>query len=359
MDANASGPPESVTDHPERADGIDDSLARSEVPVKAQRGCIERVMALSDARLPDGTSLDLPSGPPYACRTLGSWVGSSFSMPAGDPRLPDLNAGGIAPTPAFENLVGATRAWQDPDQAAWMDFLSPSAPNHAEKMLERALYLHHWQPWLPAQGRVLDLGGGTGRFMAALLDRGLDVELVDPDLRSLWRAAQHAAGRPGRLDLHWTTGTHLPPLAPVDCVLAAEVLCYVEDPRALLESIQEVLTPDGVLLASVEARWGWASALDAPAGSLEALLTDGVVHASQDRWVRTFDRPSLEALFTDWDLALVLPTHFLTSGPFELAAGELDLSGVLNWETRLRENPVTAPWHRAWTIAARPSTRSG
>ncbi len=313
-------------------------------------------MALADATLPDGSPLPLPAGPPYACRDLGDWPGTPFAMPAGDPRLPALFAGGAAPSPGFDNLVGSTTAWQDPELAPWLDFLDPAAPNHREKMLERALYLHHWAPWLPRVGRVLDLGGGTGRFTAALLDRGLDVELVDPDLRSLWRAAMHAAGLAGRLDLHWSTGTHLPPVAPVDCVLATEVLCYVDDPTAVLGAVREVLAPGGVLLASVEARWGWAAALDAPAGSLEALLGDGVLHVPGDRWVRTYDEPALRALFSGWELELLLGTHYTTSGPFELAAGELDLAQTLAWEERLAAHPVTAPLHRAWIVAARAPT---
>ena len=311
-------------------------------------------MALADARLLSGSPLDLPPGPPYAAADLGSWVGSAFTLPPGDPRLTALCEGGPAPAPAFDNVVGATSAWADPDYAPWLDFLDEEAPNHREKMLERSLYLHHWARWLPTRGRVLDLGGGTGRFMAAMLDRGLDVELVDPDLRSLWRAAQHADGRDGRLDLHWTTGTHLPPLAPVDVVLATEVLCYVADPRAVLDGLRPLLKPGAALLASVEARWGWAASLDAPAGSLDALVGDGLLHVPGDRWVRTYDQPALQALFEGWSIELCLQTHYTTSGPFELAAGELDLAGVLAWEERLRAHPVTEPWHRAWMLVARP-----
>ncbi len=311
-------------------------------------------MALAEASLPTGSPLDLPPGPPYACQSLGSWVGSGFQMPAGDDRLPGILSGAPAPTPALDNLVGATRAWQDPQQAAWLDFLDPRAPNHEAKLLERGLYLHHWEPWLPRAGRVLDLGGGTGRFTTALLDRSLDVELVDPDLRSLWRAAQHAQGRPGRLDLHWTTGDHLPPLEPVDVVLAVEVLCYVENPQAVLAQVRERLKPGGVLLASVEARWGWAAALDAPPGVLEALVTDGIVHVPGDRWVQTSDAEDLSKLFEGWDFALCLPTHYTTSGPFELAAGPLDVEGLVAWDERLRVHPRTHSWNRAWTLVARP-----
>lgn len=245
-----------------------------------------------------------------------------------------------------------TAAWSSHPE--WLDFLDPGAPNRADKLLERALYLHWWGPWLPRRGqRVLDLGGGVGRFTTWLMDRGCEVELVDPDLRSLWRALQHAAGRPGRLDLHWSTGERLPPLAPVDAVVAAEVLCYTEDPALVLENLRELLVPGGVLLCSVEARWGWAAALDAAAGSLEALLDDGVVHIPGDRWIRTYTEADLRELLAGWELERVVPTHYVPSGPFELAAGTLDLGRVLDLEARLRAHPITAPLSRAWLVAAR------
>ena len=272
-------------------------------------------------------------------------------MPPGDPRLSAIQDGGPSPSPAMDNLEGLVRAWTEHPE--WLDFLDPAAPNHRDKMLERALYLHHWD--LPEQGRVLDLGGGCGRFAAALLDRGLDVEVVDPDLRSLWRTLQHAIGRPGRVDLHWSTGEHLPELEPVDAVVAAEVLCYVEDPRRVLENLRRVLKPGGRLFASVEARWGWAMGLDVRAGTLEALVTDGVVHVPGDLWVRTYTAEAIFDLFGEsWEIEDLLPTHYVPSGPFEAAAGELELDQVLAAEATLRLHPVTRDWNRAWMLVARP-----
>lgn len=272
-------------------------------------------------------------------------------MPPGDVRLADLHDGAPSPAAPLDNLEGLVRAWSDHPE--WLDFLEPSAPNHADKMLERALYAHHWQKYLPEAGRMLDLGGGCGRFAVWLLDQGLDVEVVDPDLRSLWRTLKHATGRAGRLDVHWTTGEHLPDLEPVDAVLAAEVLCYVEDPARVLANVHRTLKPGGRLLCSVESRWGWASAPDAHPGTLEALLTDGVVHIPNDVWVRTFTEESLRELLADWTLEHLVPTHYIPSGPFEAVAGELDLEGVLAYEERLRANPVTRPLNRAWMAVAR------
>ncbi len=309
-------------------------------------------MSLADAKRAGAEILPLPEGPPYPCSELHEWAGGAFWMKPSDPRLEALHHGGSAPTPPLENLQGLVRAWSENPE--WLDFLDPSAPNHKDKLLERAMYLHHWERWLPSSGRVLDLGGGCGRFTAALLDRGLDVEVVDPDLRSLWRTLQHASGRPGRVDLHWATGETMPELEPVDAVLAAEVLCYCEDPQRILRRCFEMLKPGGVILASVEARWGWASSLDVPPGCLESLLSDGVVHVPGDLWVRTYEQEDLQALLSEcFDVERMLPTHYTLSGPFEAAAGPLDLPALLELEGRLRKHPQTAHLNRAWLAVAR------
>ena len=308
-------------------------------------------MALRDAVLPSGKPLELQGEGPFPCTSLAPWAGLAFFLPPGDERLLAIHEGNDAPSSALDNLVGMRKGWEEyPD---WLDFLDPSAPNHQEKCLERDLYLHHWEPLLPKTGRVLDLGGGVGRFAQVLLRRGLDVELVDPDLRSLWRALQHVSGLPGRIDLHWSTGEVLPEMAPVSAAIAAEVLCYTEDPQKVLENLTGVLEPGGLLFCSVEARLGWACALDVAPGSLEALLGEGVVHVPGDRWIHCYTEAEVRALFEGWDLLSLLPTHFLPSGPFEAVAGDLPLAEVIDWEARLRTHPDLACMHRAWIAVAR------
>ncbi len=308
-------------------------------------------MSLANARTPDGRAPALLGGPPYACTSLAALAGADFDLPPGDPRLAALHAGGRAPSPPLDNLVGAVAGWHDyPDHMDWLD---PRSPIHRAKLLERAMYLERWERHVPRGARVLDLGGNIGRFTQWSLDRGCDVELVDPDLRALRRAVAHAAGRPGRLDVHWSTGERLPAIAPVDVVIAAEVLCYVEDPASVLASLRSVLRPGGPLLVSVEARWGWPLAYDVPARTLDAVLDDGILHVPGDRWVRTLDEQGFRALLDGWTVEECLPSHYIASGPFDDAAGELGLREVLSYEARLREHPVLRHLNRCWTAVAR------
>ena len=311
-------------------------------------------MSLADATFPDGPAPPLPPGPPYACRQLRAWRGRPFDLPPGDPRLRAVHDGGPAPCAPWEGLVGMARWWAEhPD---WMDVLDPASPVHDDKMVERALYLHAWANHLPPGQRVLDLGGGVGRFTQWFLARRCAVELVDPDLRSLRRAVGHAARQAqGHLDVHWSTGERLPSLAPVDIALAIEVLCYAEDPAAVLERVHATLRPGGLLLCSVEARWGWAMAHDAAPGSIDDFFGNGVVHVPGDRWVRTYTEDELRALLSPrFEVLEVLPSHYAFSGPFEPAAGPLDAARAIALEARLRAHPVARPLNRAWMAVARP-----
>lgn len=303
--------------------------------------------------------LGLPGVGPVPAADLSALLRAPLpDLPPADPRLPALDAADSTAIPAFDNLLGARAAW-----AQWpegMDFLDPESPIHAQKCLERDLYLRRWGRWLdglPAGGRALDLGCGIGRFALPLLARGMAVELVDPDMESLRRAVCHAARQGlGALGAHRTTGEHLPDLAPVDAVIAAEVLCYAEDPALILRRLAGLLAPGGLLFLSVESRWGWGLSLDAPAAA-EQWLGGDRLHLPGDRAVQTFTEASLRALLSGWEILDLRPTHYTWSGPFELLARHLcgpgDIDALLELEERLRNHPIAAPLHRAWTAVAR------
>lgn len=313
-------------------------------------------MGLADARSLEGGPLPGLAGPgPHEASVLRDWSGVSFWMPPTDPILDQVFQGRpIEGHPALDNLVGIVRYWEEhPD---WMEFLDPSSPAFHTKQVERAMYVRQWEDWLQPGQRVLDLGGGVGRFAVWLMEQGCSVELVDPDLRSLWRAVRSGGqADQGALDVHWATGARLPALAPVELAIAVEVLCYVPDPAAVVAEVARVLAPGGHLLCSVEADFGWAMAADAAPGSLGALFRDdGVVHVQGDRWVQTYSAERLRRLLEpQFEVLALVPTHYALSGPFEQAAGPLTIDEALALEDRLASNPRTQHLHRAWAAVAR------
>lgn len=303
-------------------------------------------MSLRDATF-RGRSLALPGEPPYPAMALVPWVGKRVFLPCGDPWVRGTG------DDAHGYLDGARAGWTDHPE--YMDFLDPTSPVFALKSLERDLQLHHWARWLDARA-VLDVGCGIGRFTCALLDRGATVYAIDPDLESIRRCAWHAAGRPGAIDLFWTSA-HVLPQVEVDLAVVAEVLCYVPDATGALRAIASRVRSGGHVLISVEARWGWAASQDAPAGSVaQALSGTGIVALHGDRWVHTYDADDVEALCAAADLEVIslVSSHWIPDGPLEdTAPADLDLPQLVALEDQCRDHPVWGPLHRLWSCAAR------
>jgi SAM-dependent methyltransferase len=294
-----------------------------------------------------GKPLALPGEAPFPAAALVPWVGKRLFLPCDDPwvRATGDDAHGY--------LDGARAGWTDHPE--YMDFLDPESPVHTLKAIERDLVLHHWDPFLEA-GTVLDVGCGIGRFTCVLLDRGATVFAVDADLESLRRCVWHAAGRAGRIDVAWSSVHRLPDVT-VDVAIAAEVLCYVPDAVGALRTIASRVRPGGTVLVSVEARWGWATAQDAPTNGIEAALDgDGVLSLPGDRWVRTYDHAAVETLLTAAGLEplAIVPSHWIPDGPLEdVAPAMMDLERLIALEERCRAHPVWGALNRLWLAAGR------
>ena len=109
----------------------------------------------------------------------------------------------------------------------------------------RALLLRDLEPG----ERVLDLGCGAGRFVAALRDAGADPVGVELAEAALQRARRNVPGA----DLRRVTADGSLPLGhgEVDLVWCSEVLEHVPDTIALLTEVRRVLRPGGRLLVTV------------------------------------------------------------------------------------------------------------
>ena len=120
---------------------------------------------------------------------------------------------------------------------------------HYDDMIETGVEL--LASLAPADGHVLDLGGGTGALSSAVLD-GLPrvrVTVLDVDTDMLGEARRRLAPFADRVA--FLEGSFLDPLPAADAVVASLALHHVHDLRgktALYRAIHDTLSPGGVLL---------------------------------------------------------------------------------------------------------------
>ncbi|HEV8425271.1 MAG TPA: methyltransferase domain-containing protein [Actinomycetes bacterium] len=128
-----------------------------------------------------------------------------------------------------------------------------------------------------APARVLEVGcGSLGGFVPALLEGGYDAIGVDPDAPE---GSVYQQVEVERYDPPW----------PVDCVVASTSLHHVADLDEVLDRLEALLVPGGVL---VVVEWAWERFDEATARWCFARLTPpapgeepGWLHKHQERWV--------------------------------------------------------------------------
>jgi SAM-dependent methyltransferase len=114
--------------------------------------------------------------------------------------------------------------------------------------------------FLPASGRIVDIGGGPGVHAAHLAEAGYDVLLVDPLDRHV-EAARHRAEQGAPFEVRLGDARELP-LPDASCEAALVMgplyhLALARERRLALEEAHRVLRPGGVLLAEVICRYAW------------------------------------------------------------------------------------------------------
>src|SRR5437763_11393347 len=155
--------------------------------------------------------------------------------------------------------------------------------------------------------RVLDAGGGTGGFAVPLAELGHHVTVVDPSPAALAALQRRAAdaGVDGRIRAEQGDAGALAPVvgaASADLLLCHGVLEYVDDPKAAVLDMLEVLRPEGLVSVLVAQRLGalLARALSGRFAAARRILDDPDGRTGPgDPVPRRFDRAGLLALFDD------------------------------------------------------------
>lgn len=100
-----------------------------------------------------------------------------------------------------------------------------------------------------AQGRVVEIGAGTGLNVAHYPDAVDELLLTEPEAGMRRKLARRLERHRRAAHIHDAPAERLPLAdASVDTVIATLVLCTVDDPEGALREVARVLRPNGQLL---------------------------------------------------------------------------------------------------------------
>lgn len=114
----------------------------------------------------------------------------------------------------------------------------------------------------PARGlRILDVGCGDGVLATRLAQEGARVTGLDASADMIAAARRRAKAARVEVDLVKGNAGDLPfPDGHFDCVVSVATLCFVDDPRPMIEEMVRVLKPGGRLILGELGRWNlWAA----------------------------------------------------------------------------------------------------
>lgn len=113
---------------------------------------------------------------------------------------------------------------------------------------------------VPAEPRrILDIGGGSGRFAIPLHDAGHRLSVVDMNADAIGFLKQQRPEIDARVGDF--TQIEFGPTAPFDIALCVEVLLYVRDWPAFFARVHSLLAEGGVFIFTATNRWSWRSVL--------------------------------------------------------------------------------------------------
>lgn len=209
--------------------------------------------------------------------------------------------------------------------------------------------------WVP-EGRVLDIGCGSGALTAELLRSGREVVAQDASERMVALTDRHLAtlGLSAE-DVRLGTVESLEEREAFDGVVALDVIEHIEDDLAALGRLRAVLRPSGRLVLSVPALSWLYGPKDVAVGH----------HRRYDKGVllERLERAGFEVLGCRYWNALGIAPVFLMnlrgkrldeSVRYSASPAKRALNGALAAWFRYVENPVSPPLGMTLLVHARP-----
>jgi SAM-dependent methyltransferase len=230
--------------------------------------------------------------------------------------------------------------------AAWYE-TTYHGRDHTAMPLEPGHEFFLRDPQAPRQGRLLDIGCGTGNFLAVALDVGFDVTGIEPNQNAIRFANQHY-GLKNVFAILPAEFRAAHPLDRFDVVTFFEVLEHQDNPQAFLDIAKAFLKDDGFIALSVPNRNRWqigADPLDYPPNHLTRWSPAALRHFLESNGFHILSL--CEEILSIRRAAQVLSTKFRTGFMSQVAGerppvlsdlGELPIDQVRSTVSRLGGN---------------------
>lgn len=144
--------------------------------------------------------------------------------------------------------------------AAWYE-ATYQGRDHTIMSLEPGHLFFLGDPAAPKKGRLLDLGCGTGGFLAAARDAGFDTTGIEPNKNAI-RIARDRYGLRSVFAALPAEFLKAHPREKFDTVTFFEVLEHQDDPQAFIDTAKSFLKDDGFIALSVPNRNRWQTGTD-------------------------------------------------------------------------------------------------
>ena len=111
-----------------------------------------------------------------------------------------------------------------------------------QRALQFNMLLKSVEPFIPAKGRILDIGAGSGIFMRQAIKRGYSVTGIEP---SKYLAAQ---GRKSGLDIICGVFPNDCPKQKYDVIFLTDVIEHIVNPLSMIRHLKEYLSENGCVI---------------------------------------------------------------------------------------------------------------
>jgi len=151
----------------------------------------------------------------------------------------------------FSNILGYESEWIN--NTINMGFTKKKSTFYFIKKIQTKIYLTLIKKYInPTRKlKILDFGGGIGRFIPFFINKDCHYDFVESCKTNIDFAFRNT-NKNSKINFYWQTLESFKSNIKYDLILAPEIICYHKAPVLLIKQLRNLLTPTGIIFFSVE-----------------------------------------------------------------------------------------------------------